>query len=104
MAKQANRDRPTTVRLTDAQRSATEARAAAEGRSLSKYIEGILADEVQRPRPTLASAGALLAVCRALIDVSDHRGIDTDTRLFVRRQVKLVFEILRQHGHQGYLK
>ena len=104
MAKQANRDCPTTVRLTEAQRMATEARAAVAGTSLSKYIAEVLAGEAQRPRPTLASAGALIAASRALMDVSDRAGIDADTRVFVQHQVQLVFEILRQHGHQGYLK
>jgi len=104
MAKQANRDCPTTVRLTEAQRSATEARAAAAGTSLSKFIAEVIAGEVQRPRPTLASAGALMAVGRAFMNVSDNAGIDADTRVFVQRQVRLVFEILRQHGHQGYVK
>lgn len=96
------RNFPTTVRLTASERAAVEAKAAAEGKAISKYIEGVLLGEVHRPRPTLAAAAALLSICRALVDAAGRGTVDEETSSFVRDQAALVFELLRQHGHEGY--
>lgn len=96
------RDFPTTVRLTASERAAVETKAAAEGKAISKYIEGVLLGEVHRPKPTLAAAGALLAICRALVDAADRGLLDEETSSFVSDQAALLFELLRQHGHEGY--
>lgn len=102
MKKQMKRDAPTSVRLTADDKIAIQARAAAEGKAVSKYIEGILLGEVQRPRPTLAAAGSLMSICRALMNAVETGTCDAGTRAFAQTQAELLFELLRQHGHEGY--
>ena len=91
-----------TVRLTERDHAAISARAAMEGKSLSQHIESLLLAENRRPLPTLAAAGALLAVCRTLLRTASEVGLHGEVRSRTCQQVKLVMEILRQHGPRGY--
>lgn len=96
------RKRIATVRLTEHDYAAISARAATEGKSISRHIESLLLAENRRPLPTLAAVGTLLAVCRILLRTIEETGMQSDLRTRINQQVGLVIEILRQHGPRGY--
>lgn len=90
-----------TVRMTPNGLEAINALAAIAGVSNSRYVETLLNGEVERPRPTLAAAGALLSICSALIHAARREEIDATTHAFVLQQAKLVISILKAHGDRG---
>ena len=102
MTGDAKRDNAVAVRLTASEKSALEARAAIQGTSLSSYIRAVLLDEAARPLPALAAASELLAICHALLHVTGTDELtQTELEAFVRERARMVFEILRAHGHHG---
>jgi hypothetical protein len=93
------------IRLTDGEGLKIRALAACDGKKPSPYIRQILLEHISRPRPNLAAASELLAICQALLEVAEGgTPLTTDTRQFILERAEMVFEILRLHGHQGSLQ
>jgi hypothetical protein len=88
------------VRLTSAERADVTALAAVEGKSVSAYIRDRLQGARNRPRPTLAAAGALLAICDALWAAAAKADIDEPTRDLIAEQARLVIGIIQLHERE----
>jgi len=92
------------VRLTSSEKQKLEARAAIYGGSLSDHMRDVLLGHAARPLPNLAAAAELFAICQSLVDaVESSERIPRGLKVFARERAKMVFEILRQHGHRGTL-
>ena len=104
MTKKTRRETVVSIRMTTRERMSLEALAAATGMAPSRYMQALLQKDITRSRPTLAAAGAMLAICHALIQRLDADGVDTKTCSFARQQAGLVLSILKLHGHAGYVE
>ena len=88
------------VRLSIEEEAALEALAAVEGKSVSAFLRGVLQGARAHPRPTLAAAGALLAICDALLAATATLRLDDETRDKIAEQARLVIEIVKLHERE----
>lgn len=86
------------IRLSTEERDSLAALAAVEGKSVSAYLRGLLTGAKARPRPILAAAGELLAICVSLIEASEQHAYADEARVAVEENAKRVIAIVRLHG------
>lgn len=89
------------VRLSTEEWSSLAALAAIEGKSASAYIRGLLAGAKARPRPILAAAGELLAICASLSAATGKLGLSDDARAVIEQQARRVINIVRLHDRDA---
>lgn len=90
----AKRDHIITIRLTEGEASSLDAAAMAAGLSRSEHARAILIGKLSQPKPTLAAAGRLLAICRMLIGAADQGQLPLEQRQSAQQRAAEVIAIL----------
>lgn len=90
----AKRDRVIPIRLTEAEAKSLGASAMTAGVSRSDYGRAILRQKLSQPKPTLAAAGRLLAICRILIEAAEQGQLPPEQKQLAQQRAAEVIAIL----------
>ena len=83
------------IRLTEAEAELLEAAAMTAGKNRSDYGRAILRQKLSQPKPTLAAAGRLLAICRILIEAAGKGQLPKAQEELARSKAQEIIAILQ---------
>ncbi len=86
------------VRVSTEERESLTALAEIEGKTVSAYVRALLVGAKARPRPVLAAAGELLAICATLNDATKKLALNDSERALIEEHARRVITIVRLHG------
>lgn len=90
-------EKTVSAKLTSAEAEELEAAVMAAGITRSEYIRELLTKNARRPKPTLAAAGRLLAICRILIEAAGKGQLPKAQEEFTLRVFECQPERLIKH-------
>ena len=88
-------ERTIAAKLTSAEAEELAAAAMAAGITRSEYVRELLTKNARRPKPTLAAAGRLLAICRILIEAVGKGQLPKAQEELARRKAQEIIAILQ---------